>query len=380
MNYKVSYQCLSPIHVGTGDDLQLGIEFAKHSEGEKDYLGIWDLRKLHQAMQDAQFDRMIRILASGESPENYLKEVIPKKNWGTLFSRKMQLVDSLRSTLKPHVHTGMGKVYIPGSAIKGAIMTGIIAKEAEKIPKTLLVGLNRRDLEQVVWKQTVSDNMSYSPGRFLKVGDVDFSAYQTQAWLGSVLNLNYEKLYEWKKGTDQMIECIAYGAEATGRIAFDLNALEITEKHPDKKNHQHKVKLSTYLKDLSKLTQLLNQGQLYWLERELQFIKNYNGQNESEEDALLQYGNDLQGIKNEIENLKSNKAIIRVGAGSGYKSLSGNLLERLEKAGGITSSAHQQMVEGLRGAKYRNTPFPKTRKVFKDGVAWGFLKLTFHES
>ncbi len=380
MNYKVSYQSLTPIHVGTGEDLHLGIEFTKHSQGENDFLGIWDIKKLQGAMQDSQFDRMIRILASGESPEDYLKEIIPRKEWGALFSRKMQLVDSLKPTLKPHIHTGLGKVYLPGSALKGAIMTGIMAKEAEKIPQTLLVGLKRRELEQVIWRQTVGDNMSYSPGRFLKVGDVDFSGYQTQAWLGSVLNLNHEKLYEWKKGTDQMIECIPYLATAEGKVAFDLIALETAEKYPDKRNNRHKVKLSTYLNDLAKFTQVLNQGQLYWLEKELKFINNYNGQNKSEEDALFQYGNDLKEIIKGISELGKNQAIIRVGAGSGYKSLSGNLLERLEQAGAISTSAHSQMIEGLRGAKYRNMPFPKTRKVFKDGVAWGFLKMTFHES
>lgn len=380
MKYNVTYSTLAPVHVGNGEELQRGFEFSEYENGDQNYLGIWDIKKLREAMQADQFNRVLRILAAGDPPERYISEVIPRNKWASLFGRKMQLVDPVVNTLKPHIHDGFGKVYLPGSAIKGAILTAILAKEAQKIPASLLNGLNRKDLEKTLWKKSLGEDFSYLINRFIKVGDVNFSAYQSQAWLGGVLNLNQENLFTWKQGTDQLAECIPYNIEAQGRIVFDQTALKVATQFPNKKGRKHQVFHKEFVQDLGALIQVLNESLSYWLKAEQDFIRNYNGISEEVEDALRQYNGDLSDLQESLESLSSQQAIIRVGAGSGYKGLSGSVLDRLKDSGGITAAAKKQMMESLRKARYRNTPFPKTRKLFKDGVAWGFIKLTFNES
>lgn len=390
--YTVTLKVLTPLFIGQGieKDWVKGIDYI-----DKDNtLYHLDLSKMREKGIDMN---QLSLLFIKQDTEGVRKLI------GDKLAAVSDFQLSLPCTSSNPIRTFFRNQYtqcptIPGSSLKGAIRSILFAN---------MRGSEDTRNEAVFGKLKNGGDFM----RFIRVGDFAFPKIGStqltntkiynlhrdnneQSWLGGWKHDKKNTNKEFKNhGFNTICECISYASEATGTILLSptlFNALlkyntELEQKYKDgkvdKKYYENNriviphedAKKRLLEEDIEYLCDIINRHTTNYLKKELAFFKKfkqgYNADLIIEEEEFL---GSIPTILDEIKSLQPNECILKLGAGSGFHSITGDW-------------QFDDFVSGeLRRDKKHPDNLPKSRKIaitnegeddFYDLM--GFIKLTF---
>lgn len=386
MKNNIKVQTLSQVHVGSGVFLQKGNDFIVVDRGEESDIYVIDPNKLgniigtDQATIDEWVVRIesgtaadfIQLRTKGHQPKEYAKRKI------TNFAN----FDNIQGTLKECLHDGMGRPYIPGSSIKGAIRTAVVAALArnkgndylsQKFTK-IFQEENKRKQDKMLSdfeKAFMGNNPNSDLFRFITVGDAFFEMSSEVAV--KQINLNIREIDSLvDKKMQQVVEAIGSDEKASFSLKIDKERFELV------KNAQHKdlaglPALPQELKDIPHLFALINQHTKQLVEDEIRIWSEDYGDFKGQSG----YVENMEEILDSINSCKANQCVLRLGQAIGWRFITGAWTESLDEDffyDNIVPKARPRNEQ-----KYSDYVFPKSRRIDDESYVFGFLKLTFEE-
>lgn len=377
--YEVTLETITPVHIGTGEELVKNEDFIQ--DGSR--LAIINENKLADILGDEVEAYLDFVNPNKKGDRNllkFLRENI-KSNFQTQDIASRYIDSSGLSNvpkLKQALIDAQGKHYIAGSSLKGAIRTAMLNDLIDKDSSTFVK--KTENLKNYKGKfddtKVISNYLGNSPEydilRFLQVSDFYAEKpIQTVCSEAIVINLHGD---EWRedKHLSNLLECIPAKTVFKGRISINTKALDNLELYLPKINPQKNGKEITQIEkilntmkdlDISKLLDIINKAAKNILKKENEFWE------EEDYDAVV------DNYISETSNIYSNTSIIRIGASSGWDSITGRWIK---KDGLLSDDEWKFFIDSLWGKKvYKDLyTFPKTRKMSSKGVPFGFVKLT----
>ena len=386
MKNNIKVQTLSQVHVGSGVFLQKGNDFIVVNHGEESDIYVIDPNKLgniigtDQATIDEWVIRIergtaadfIQLRTKGHQPREYAKRKI------TNFAN----IDDTQGTLKECLHDGMGRPYIPGSSIKGAIRTAVVAALAnnkgndylsQKLTK-IFQEVNKRKQDKMLSdfeKVFMGNNPNSDLFRFITVGDAFFGKSSEIAVKQINLNIR-ERDSLIDKRMQQVVEAIGPDETASFSLKIDKERFEFV-KNARYKDLEGLPALPQELTDIPHLFALINQHTKQLVEDEIRIwsedYSDFRGQSG--------YVENMEEILESINSCKPNQCVLRLGQAIGWRFITGAWTENLDEEffySTIVSKARPRNEQ-----KYSDYVFPKSRRIDDESYVFGFLKLTFEE-
>lgn len=366
---KFKIETLSPVHVGSGNLLQQNTEFLY--DGNR--IGIVDEIKVLNIIGHENIDKWVTIINKGEKLWDYLKT---RKHDLKLEDVSKRILDvygentSRRRDLREQMHNGTGSVCLPGSSIKGAIRTALLSRIVDaNIDKIFISEIESEQGNKRKWQNEIkysSQNIEKrffgnvakkDVFRFLQVGDAHFYN-NTIAVNMKTLNKTYNG-WDWKDTVTQLTESIPTACNTS--FTMKINK-ELLEKNIDKRL----VKKISQLNDFDSLFSSINVHTLYLLNEETEFWE----EEDREIEAIEDYVDKLNTLKQITNSCSKNEAVIRIGFGSGWKFITGNIADE------IYSGDDDKWFFLVSKLGRKDCYFPKTRKIDNDGDMLGFVKIS----
>lgn len=375
---KVRIQTLTPIHIGSGEFLKNNSDFVEYKEGEESYICVINLQKVLELIGVERINDWVALIERNGN----IKEFISKlgKNATPIAYAQRTLCNYAHSlkredTLKECIHNGMGHPYIPGSSIKGAIRTAVLATLAEQQSGLEYSIKDRKGF--VTAKQVEAKLFGGDPNsdvfRFIKVGDAYF---EKGCELSTrIINLNIrEKNNLIDPSKPQLVEAIGVDNETEIQMKIDKAYYEWVKNHwPTDTNKAKPLGvLSVQMNDMSSIFSLINKHTRKLVEDEIDYWQEVGKSGLSGADAYIE---NLEQIMIDIQSCKEGKeCVLRIGHASGWRFITGAWTENLR-------NFESEIVPSSRpkNAIYRQYDFPKSRRLDEDGDILGFVKLSLHE-
>lgn len=374
---QVQLEVLTPLHVGAASEklLHRGIDFFDLN----DKVYIIDEHLLFQELQSKQvnFSTYANAVSKGEADKLALYlfkqlQIEPSDiaRWIYDFSKKPD------NQIRPFIRTGQGLPFIPGSSIKGAIMSAIFSglyhspligsmtgKDFLKDKTNKSVEANRRDNREKIfdeknYEKELLGNFHNSIGRYVRVDDCHIKNEDLDLEIVSLYNLysegkNWES--DWKDFS--ITTELAYPSVSS---EFRLNLAQPLAEIMKKNQKQ----VPTYLNKVfgpdsfKTLFKMINDHTKRHLDREIKFFQKYDEANGTAGilDKLIE-------LRNQANQVGENACLMRMAWGSGFHSITGDW----------RFSDHTYTVLNP-DKKNRDTRY-KSRKVGSEVL--GFIKLSF---
>lgn len=357
---------LTPCHVGSGSILLRNQEFVT----DGDELGVVDPRKIYGILGANGIDAWCRAIENQEDIYAMLRKVRPDVRLRTICSRIMPLyggsgrVMELREQLRSN-----GAACIPGSSLKGAIVTAVLASNPED--SRLQLDHPRSSNNRVV-DRFFANPEKYDPKssalRFLRVGDACFEQIPTCAVHCLSLNIRSSRDSLVDEKVRQFVECIYADDPATCEI-------DLINRQSD---YYHDIAscvrtIPDALTSIEALFRSLTAHTRSLLVEELNFWQDYNA------DELNDYLPQIEELISECDACKDGRsAVLRVGYGSGWNFMTGAWSRRRTELQDPDQWANiLALARKDRMGRYREYPFIKTRRVFYDQPEEPILPLGF---
>ena len=354
---NVKIESISQVHIGNGNFLQYGNDFIVEGKDEDAIIHVLSLNKLKKILNDDhaiinQWTEAILNNNSGLFLQKILK-CIPPKDYSLRNIDSFVNFQYANSTLKECMHDGMGRPYIPGSSIKGAIRTvlmAVFAKDLLNIKDTINTkeqSIIIRNIEKKIFGNKPENDIM----RFMHTGDAYFEKGIEIAVKQVNINITQRKnLLDERKA--QAVEVIPNGETSSFRLKIESPFF----KSFNIKNHEE-------------LFSIINQHTKKITEEELHFwasMTEFYGHNN--------YVNSIRFILDKINKCDKNECVLRLGQASGWRYVTGSWLESLD------SNFFKRNIVPLcrpkNKEKYSNYPFPKSRRIDDESYLFGFVKLT----
>lgn len=379
---KVRIETLTPVHIGSGNMLYKGMDYVV----EDGKLYIIDHRKVLDIIGAQRVDAWVNSIERNEDIAGFIARQGMNVSPPAEYAKRTMKCYSNGSTVKECIHDGRGLPYIPGSSLKGAIRTAVLATEIEGIENNYIEYLqkkkedvdNRRckkdkvsnGIEEKLFSKLAPEgrkgvsapNTSYM--RFLQIGDAYFNE-ECETVLNAI-NLNIrERDSLIDKSKPQAIETINSGEEAELEIRLKKDVIK-----NDREGLVHK--LPECMSSLEELFVTINNHTKKLLEKELEYWSGVSKEL-SGADSYIEFIVDLIAETKDVKDGK--ECILRVGYASGWRFTTGAWTEALE-------SFYDTVVPISRtnDKAYSKYDFPKSRRVYEieDGGVdvLGFVKLT----
>lgn len=404
ITYHLTLATLSPVHIGTGKENTLSpvADYIIEKVSYQPVCIFIDANKLQEA-----------IGADQVYAEEYVKEVSKVLNGKTQFDLRAFIQRTLKKKIEtfqtrclpiygkidakiqlhPHI-TNAGRVYIPGSSIKGAIRTALLyryfkqteegRKEVEEFLQHLkqysqirqqlrdvmrnreLQEKERRELEKKckgdLSEQSLFGKLgegSSSDARFLRVSDTDSFEERFLA-IREVERKNIRNVK--RRGASQFYEVIEKGGISCFTISIE-----------PKLKHQSLQFLNQ--NDFSQVAECVNQFSMDCIEYELSELESSPDKNE-----LLDLIAFYQSLQNQVRNALEKKAplaFLRIGQHKTYFDNSlGLLLYKQDKEAFRTMREVLGIGRNARRERQVEAHFPETRGLATPNLAMGWIGIT----
>ena len=366
--YNVTARVLTPLSIGQGaeKDWVYGIDYLTK---EDEYGNLWlyhlDLSKMVVAGVDV--NKMAQTFAGGNPGAvnllvgSKLEKVSDCKM--RLPVSSVEVEKALSNPIKTFLRNQLtGRPVLAGSSLKGALRSILF---------TYLREHNERDNKAVLGDMTKGTDFM----RFIRVGDFEFE--ETGLVNTKIFNLHHKEpewVGGWKHSRDNttcdfnpigfntIYECLLPNAVAQGAIMF---ADSLFERIPQQPYFTKKRELMKGNDAIEKLCEIVKDATFDYLNKELNFfIEYWQGSNSTKiRDAI-------NAVMDEIDNCNSNECILKMSAGSGYHSITGDwqYTDYTEASGHYLN-------------RKQGGELPKSRKIAVSGSKayslMGFIKLTF---
>lgn len=359
---NISFHTLTPIHIGTGRELIPEFDFVSIGQS----VVVLDEQKVlsvicgGSAVNTDDINRWVNLIERGEKLLPYLRQRRPTLVASDI-GREIPVAEDLSGfekvkTIRAQMH-GCG--LLPGSSLKGAIRTALLAQFIEndhgKAVKNAFNLYDRRNrfnasnLEKKFFGPSPHQDLL----RLLQVGDAHFD--KTEILKTEVLNL---KGNDWRRDgrLETWVEAIPAGQKAECRLKLDRT--------PGRQRLFDKTAVA--MLEPEQLFNILNQHTKRNILAELKFWQ----ESEDNPDELGDYCESLEKIMSEIDGCGMGACVVRVGWASGWRSMTGGWQRHL------TDEMYDKLVLSLRPRHPADLPYPKTTRFQATGEPMGFLKLT----
>lgn len=377
-------ETLTAVHIGSGNKLLKNLDFFVYKQNNENRLGILDFNKIANIIGSDNIPEWINFIDKRNEKNIYdfISAHAQKEfEYKDIIKRDLEVYGDFEKTteLKEQLVNADNNPIIPGSSLKGAIRTAIatnlfikntqvvnscISEIKQASDNGKIYGLKK--IENKLMKKLFTGNQNGTAHedamRFLIVGDIEF-AYETQGTVIDIINY-YNKGWGIKKGQSAIVETIAAGCESEPfRIKINKQLLN------ENKNRKLINCDITYLSDIKTIFNIVNEHTHKMVTEEIDFWE----KQENYEDIgniIDKYLQKLYEISENINNLKENEMIIRIGGNTGWISITGGWIRDL-----LDSDSWSKLFHLLN--KNRSVDiFPKTRKSDKLGEIFGFIKIS----
>lgn len=382
---RIKIETLTSVHIGSGETLQYGTDFVSGLDAEGYGLfGIVDPKKILNLIGEEHIGNWVAAIERQESTKNIIKQFAPHAKLED-YSKRILLdyCDAQAKngdTLKEFIHDGMGKPYIPGSSIKGAIRTAILATLAsdvqgvdQKIDASkrdnrtgqIKKGANAKKVESALFGADPNSDVF----RFLQVGDAVFEPNCEEAH--RMVNIN-ERVRQsfWDKSKPQMIETVGSCHESEFQLKIASGYYDFAKKKWPQNAKNSIGNLPDEMCTLQKLFETINENTKYLIESEIKYWEERNSDDDS--GKVGDYVDKMNGILAIVEQCKcGSECVLRIGHGSGWRFITGAWTEGLENFYSLVVPVSRPSNQN-----YTQYDFPKTRRVDDQCELLGFVKLT----
>jgi len=367
---NITIETITPVHVGSGKELMPDTEYLTFEEGDNRFLVVIDHRKVLDIVGAENIQVWVNIVDRNESLKDYLQKRRPGLTMEQVASRivtDFSNESTKNRTLKEQLHTASNLPQIPGSSIKGAIRSALLAYYVNKKPELInnesaLKDRNNRFsakfMEGNIFGKTPNDDTM----RFLRVGDASFNVNTISVDM-RLLNERYEG-WVFKKGNRQLVECIPGSQKTNTRMKLDISTFKI--KRPQNQ---------TGFLDWKTLMRIVNNHTISLLKQEVDFWE----PDEQVPEQFTRYMEDnIKELLSIAEACDENEAILRLGGNSGWDFITGGWIKKAWKEEIIDDRTYEAITrEARHGRTYAFTSdFPKTRKMDMEGDILGFIKIS----
>lgn len=371
MKKIVKIETLTSVHIGSGEVLQIGSDFVKGKMDDDSVLAVVSPEKVLGLIGEKHLQDWVVAIERKESTGNVVKRFAPNAKVEDYAKRiVLEWSDAHeRDTLKEHIHNGQGKPYIPGSSIKGAIRTAILASLAENVndaERKIDASANGKKKANAknVEKELFGRDPNNDVFRFLQVGDAYFGGCYTVSLRMVNINERTSKGF-WDVSKSQLIEALCPEDETE----FEMN-LNIEGYNKSKRECPTIGSLPNIMSSYESLFEAINEHTIRLLDFELKYWEERSDKDDS--DKVESYLEKIESIKNEAENCsKGKECVLRIGHGSGWNFITGGWARDLDNFKSLVVP-----VARPKSQNYREYDFPKTRRVDDVCELLGFVKLS----
>ncbi len=364
---RIKIETLTSVHIGSGVTLLEGNDFVCGKYDGDDVIAVVSPEKVLQLIGEENLNAWVSAIERGTSIDAIVRQFSPKAQLEDYARRMIMRWCNKTSTLKEFIHDGMGMPYIPGSSIKGAVRTAVLATVAEDISnKEYKLTRNGRNYNaNMVEAEAFGSDPNKSVFRFLQVGDARFSDDWSVAAVRMVnLNERNHKSY-WDKDKPQMVEVLMSEQHTFFDMKIDLDYYELCHS----KGNVHT--LPSCMVSLPKLFEAINVHTLSLLNSEIEYWEERI--DDANADNVDVYIEKIEKMKDETEKcLKTDgrSCVLRIGHGSGWRFVTGAWTEKLSNFQDVVKASRP------RNDRYTQYDFPKSRRVDDECELLGFVKLS----
>lgn len=369
---KIKIETITPVHVGSGEILYKDNDFCVGKDSENyDVIGIIDPHKVLKLIGEEHLDAWVLGIERGRSFADIVKQYWPNATIEDYTSRLIEFSPKDKSnTLKEQLHDGLGRPYLPGSSIKGAIRTAVFAtlmtndaNIANWLPST--GKLSSKGLENRMFGDTQRDVF-----RFLQVGDAIFGELLTSAMMMVNINERSSGNY-WDKSKAQLIETLGVEDYSQFELRLNMAGYDLA---------QHRKGVHNMPACMSSITELFKTINAHTASLVVADMDYWNQRKDDDASGQVEnYLNELSRLQGKIKDCgdKGENCILRIGHGSGWNFITGGWARKC-------NCFKRMIVPKVRPKNFNYVAydFPKTRRmgVYRNNgdscVPLGFVKLT----
>lgn len=367
MMSKIELTTLTPVHIGNGQKLMQNGDYVAYGKGDEKCLYVIDMHKILDTIGVDHVANWTSAIDRGQNVAEFVQRYAPKAVPGDYAQRDILDYSTGHKgdgSLKECIHDGRGWAYIPGSSIKGAIRTAILAKYADADA----IAVNRKGVPTAssTEKRCFGGDPNSDVFRFIRVGDAYFEQRCEVAL--STVNLNYRTGKNTLSDTSkaQIVEAIDADQETSFAMKIDAGyyrkvAAAWNGKIP-------LGLLQETFADLPSLFDLINAHTLKLLREERRQWDDIA----DEKDGADYYLEAIGAVIAAAEACEKGKeCILRIGHASGWRFITGAWTEKSPQFKDTIVPAARRHNEN-----YQDYFFPKTRRVEEEeGDIFGFVKL-----
>ncbi|MDH7515424.1 MAG: type III-A CRISPR-associated RAMP protein Csm5 [Bacteroidota bacterium] len=334
-------EVLTPLHVGNGVALQRNYDF--YTDGSRTYIctyaEIMGWLRAHRECINEFTD-------PHGNPQNVLRDIPRKRIYNEVCYSQV---------IREFIRDGNGRVYIPGSSIKGAMRTAIGVSRMKKAARPSLNDEELPEKFKNLFNNTFGSDPNHNDMRVLLVSDVYFPDHALGLYETRVLNMSdpIGATCTWKQVRNNPMriyaECLKPGARSMGKIKISTflykNERAVSE-----------LKFHDKVENMMSICRKLNTHSLKLLQAENDYLERLQNPNLPKYKKTI---SNLLSLASEFASREAcDKAILRIAWGSGWKAMTGDFLteEELERVRRIMEQRRMRL--GRHGF-----PFPKTRKI-----------------
>lgn len=376
---KIQIETLTPVHIGSGNMLRNKADFVVHGRDDDRFIYIVDDRKILDLIGEEHLDHWVASIEKKESTVELVQRFAPKASIRDYTTERITCFANVRAndTLKEILHDGRGKPYIPGSSIKGAMRTAILAEMITHVDDDQIEEIQEKVVSERRGHRIVSaadvekDFFGNDPNadifRFVRVGDAYFEDDCIIASRMINLNIrnNQDDLIDRSKA--QLIEAIAAGEESDFEMKIDTEYYDNAKKY-----YKDLGELPENMRTLSSLFRLINRHTSDLVQSEISF---WLDDDLSEKIGSEDYIEKMRTILADINQCEKGKeCVLRIGHASGWRFITGGWAEKLGNFDEVINAARPNNQQ-----TYHEYDFPKTRRIDEDSDVYGFVKLKIKE-
>ncbi len=375
---RIKIETLTPVHIGSGNFIS-NSELVEFQNDDDSYVGIVSPEKILKLVGEYNINNWVTYIENDKSIKEFFKQYAPNATPKDYIKRSVLNFGS-GTTLKECLHDGSGKPYIPGSSIKGAIRTAVLAsmvdvtKELEKqIDKTNPKKTDRNGNPIKKASATSVENSLFALSkdkapnsdffRFIKIGDAYFEKDCEIALKEINLNIRISHDDLTDKSKAQLVEFIAQ--EETS--VFELKIEKKISDWSARQESSVRVKsVPDEIANINMLFYLINCHTKSLLDSEIDYWSNVD------KIGADDYISALEQIHEKIDLSDKKTCILRIGHGSGWRFMTGAWTEKLNNFSDLVIPCSRPKND----EKYQEYDFPKSRRIDEDSDVFGFVKLT----
>jgi CRISPR-associated protein Csm5 len=325
---NVEIETLTPVHIGSGIELQSNFEYL-HFAAEN-CLVLIDEKKVLDIIGEDRINQWVACIEKKESllalirqrkpdltPQDVAQRIIPLSTKGIVEQK----------TVREQLHSGNGQALMPGSSLKGALRTAVWAYLVRQNEKDVAKGHklgrtrydNRAQQDVIDYKDAtlMGEFMGKNPNedimRLLQVGDATFET--TICYRTDVANHKpQDESWALKPSILQYVEAIPAGKKTQSRLSFQETL---------RQRAQGLFNPNADLIQPDVLFDLVNKHTRKVIADDLKFL-------EGKANSPLVYGDyidTMNGIMDKIDMCGTRSCILRLGYGTGYRSMTGDWLD-----------------------------------------------------